>query len=202
MLLLVDNRQNLKDTVSFTPKVKKALKQLGIPFHCFQSKTEEVESIPHPELFQGIILGGSLVKLSQNPDHLFAAKNRQILKKFPNLPVLGLCFGCQILAVHHGNSLVDLKDYYSEKKEIQTVDHLLFEEWKNPKIGVFRFSDYVMLKPHTRQKKIAWFTENNKKVACGFQYNAYHYGLLFHPEADPSSYPIFKQFAKRCGMSL
>lgn len=201
MLLLVDNSKIKSDkdhdAISFTTKLKKALNSLSIHFVIFQSWKDDPENIPHG--ISRIILSGSKLTLSKEPTHPITLKNMEIIRKFANLPILGICFGCQVMTqTYYNQPHTNLGDHFTQKIPIRHTDIDLFKTWKpdakGEKKAQFYFSDYPESSHTLNGKAIAWM--DGCEIPCAWRYRKKHYGLLFHPEALKSSHAILEQFAK------
>jgi len=194
------NKNTDKDQISFTAKLKNALKELSIPFVIFEAWKDEVKSLSVHKNLQGIIFSGSKVKLSKDLNHPIVKKNMDLLKKYSEIPILGICFGCQVMTHYYHGVHMDIGNYFIEKLPIQTKEIELFETWamEDKKQAQFYFSDYPEHSSSLNKKAIAWMKLDDTTLQCGWKYNKYHYGILFHPEAMKSSYPILSQFAKLC----
>jgi anthranilate/para-aminobenzoate synthase component II len=201
MLLLVDNSKikndNDIDSISFTTKLKKALHNLSIPFVIFYAWKDDPGSIP--EGISRVILSGSKLTLSKEPKHPMVLKNMEIIRKFANLPILGICFGCQVMMqTYYNKPHINLGDYFTKKIGVHHTDIDLFKTWKTDakgeKMSQFYFSDYPESSHALNGKAIAWM--NGYDIPCAWRYRKKHYGMLFHPEASKSSHAILVQFAK------
>ena len=202
MLLFVDNSKIKSDkdhdAISFTTKLKKALNSLSIPFVIFQSWKDDPVNIP--EGISRIILSGSKLILSKEPTHPITLKNMEIIRKFANLPILGICFGCQVMTQFYSNqSHTNLGEHFTKKMAIRHHANIdLFKTWKpdakGEKRARFYFSDYPESSHALNGKAIAWM--DGCEIPCAWRYRKKHYGLLFHPEALKSSHAILEQFAK------
>lgn len=202
MLLLVDNSKIKSDKdhddISFITKLKKALHSLSIPFIIFHAWKDEPENIP--EGISRIILTGSKLTLSKEPNHPITLKNIEIIRKYPRLPILGICFGCQVMTQTYTNQPhTNLGEYFTKKMAIHHhADIDLFKTWKpdakGEKKAQFYFSDYPEPSRAINGKAIVWM--DGCDVPCAWRYRKKHYGALFHPEALKSSHAILEQFAK------
>jgi len=201
MLLLVDNSKIKSDhdidAISFTTKLKKALHSLSIPFVIFHAWKDDIESIPQG--ITRIILSGSKLILSKEPKHPMVLKNMEIIHKYPKLPILGICFGCQVMTQTYTNQPhTNLGDHFTKKIGVHHADIDLFKTWKPDTKGEkrlqFYFSDYPKPSRGLNGKAIAWM--DGCDIPCAWQYRKNHYGILFHPEALKSSHVILEQFAK------
>lgn len=201
MLLLVDNSKIKSDkdidAISFTIKLKNALNSLSIPFIIFHAWKDDPKNIP--EGVSKIILSGSKLTLSKEQKHPMVSKNMEIIRKFTNLPILGICLGCQVMTqTYYNKPHTNLGDHFTKKIGVHHADIDLFKTWnsdaKGEKKGQFYFSDYPEPSRALNGKAIAWM--DGCDIPCAWQYRKNHYGLLFHPEASKSSHIILENFAK------
>ena len=111
MILILNNSVSKNDPLSYNNKIKSALKKLNIP-HISVSKIKNINL----SKILGIIITGSSIKLSRESkkgNFYKYAFNIYYLSKL-KVPVLGMCFGCQLLNIIYGGSLIDNKKYICE----------------------------------------------------------------------------------------
>lgn len=202
MILLINNNKNANKS-SYIHKLRKALIELKIPYHEV-SNINEFDTIKSK--IKGIIISGSRIKLSEKTLFNEFAHNIYYILNLPNVPILGICFGLQLLHLIHGGKLKDKKKYLCEVKDIKISNnnHELFKDISNLKMQ-FCFSDLTLpFNNHNNNKikEIAWFKLNNKEIPCAFEYNDKVFGLLFHPEVLKTSYGIIANFAKLSGINI
>ena len=96
MILLINNaKPNLQD-LHYIRYIRKTLRKRNIEF----IETKKIEELfVEKEKIKGIIISGSPLKLSEpllleEYGYIF-----HFLLQYPNIPVLGICFGCQILSM-------------------------------------------------------------------------------------------------------
>ncbi len=164
------------------------MKELNIPFYVMgkNDRLGKFEKLP----IKGIILSGGPVKLTENPNINDIIMNYRAITQF-KVPILGICFGCQILHNLYGGTLKDLKDYTCKDFQV-TLDtkHFLFKNCQEKENLRFCFSDLII---PINTKAIAWFEFNNKRHPCAFEFGEERYGTMFHPEFTPI---IIKNFIK------
>jgi len=205
MLLIIDNSIRINKS-SYIHKLKEALNALKIPYHEVNKiNVKELESIKSK--VKGIIISGSKIKLSQKTLFTSFIHDIYYLLNIPNIPILGLCFGSQILHLLNDGKLKNRKEYLCEIRNIKLHEnHKLFDgldnsnEYINPM--QFCFSDLILPINNEKIKEIAWLKINNKEVPCGFEYKKNVFGLLFHPEVLESSWKILDNFAKLSGIKI
>lgn len=188
MLLLVNNSHR-NDKVAQITKLKKALKALKIPFIDCKKDVEQYKN----ENIKGIILSGSSFKLSQPTELIDYKNNMRALMLFPNVPVLGICFGCQFLHLLHGGKLVNRGEFFCKSDIVNMEKCPLFT--KQSETCFFCFSDMIVPK---YTNPIAWFTLDNVKRPCAFNFGNNMYGCLFHPEARKETWYILENFINLC----
>jgi GMP synthase-like glutamine amidotransferase len=225
MLLLINNTVKSNTAISSVPKLKLALRTLNMGF--YEVKGPKI----HPEVFDpmgpifrnitGIIISGSSAKLTQiGTDISKYVHILHYLRAFQHVPVLGICFGAQLLLTLYGGALVDNRKYTSQSAPVQVLKtNKLFRQGdirttKTPKrriravgsegelvspssntiIASFNFSDIPIMPPSTRKvKPIAWVNGNTTSLAVAYEFERGRvYGCLFHPELNPDTYYIIK----------
>jgi len=222
MLLLINNTVKSNTAISSVPKLKLALRTLNMGF--YEVKGPKI----HPEVFDplgpifrnitGIIISGSSMKLTQiGTDISKYVHILHYLRAFQHVPVLGICFGAQLLLTLYGGTLFDNRKYTSRSVPIQVLKtHKLFRKGdirpsktplslsgsegaldapsSNTIVASFNFSDIPIMPPSTRKvKPIAWVNGNTTSLAVAYEFERGRvYGCLFHPELNPDTYYIIK----------
>lgn len=141
-----------------SPYVKAIIKAGGIPLLLPPMSKEEIESVVQD--LDGLMLTGgldyppSLYKQKKHPKVVemnperssFDMKLAEYAIKDTNLPVLGICAGCQALNIASGGSLVqDIASAYKESK----IKHASPNGWMNG------FNHHLVdIKPDSRLRKI------------------------------------------------
>ena len=206
MLLLINNTVKSNTAISSVPKLKLALRTLNMGF--YEVKGPKI----HPEVFDpmgpifknitGIIISGSSLKLTQIGTNISKYVHiLHYLRAFQHVPVLGICFGAQLLLTLYGGSLFDNRKYTSQSVPIQVLKtNKLFRQGNirtattNTIIASFNFSDIPIMPPSTRRiKPVAWVNGNTTSLAVAYEFERGRvYGCLFHPELNPDTYFIIK----------
>ena len=205
MLLLINNSTN-GNVLSFIFQVRKALKEQNIPY-IERNKIDE-SIILMKDKIKGIILSGSPMMLRENILQDYVADIYYI--SHLNVPVLGICFGCQLLTVLNGGSLESRGKLFCETTPIEYAPgHMLFKNLPADPELKFCFNDLpVAPKKSKIVKEIAWIDvaigkENVKRDkisrhAIAFQFSPTMFAILGHPELHQYSWPIYKNFANFC----
>ena len=196
MILLVNNSNNVIK-LSYINKLRNALSFLKIPYFEIDSLHGILDDNIKKKI-KGIILSGSSMKLTKQMFFKEFVHDIHYLVDL-DVPVLGICFGCQLLTTIYGGKLHNRKNFLCETIEIEVAKNMLFENLTNKRVQ-FCFSDLPSISKDTTSKEIAWLHINGKKYGCAFEFkkNKY-YGCLFHPEYHESSYQILYNFAHFAG---
>lgn len=202
MILLINNAKPNMADLSYIKYIRNFLNKNNIAF----IETKKTENINNQEI-KGIIISGSPLKLSEpilleDYGYIF-----HYLLKYPNVPVFGICFGCQILSVIcSGFHLENQNKYLCETQNIQIDNsHFLFQQSSSqkslPNNNNFQFCFSDLIIPNKKLKntrEIAWFHYNDKKRPCAFDFSNHKYGTLFHPEFSEKTHYILLNFCNIC----
>jgi len=205
MILLINCTVKNETSVSAIPKLRTALKALRIPYYEVRGPNVRPEVMdPTSSVYKnitGIIVSGSSMKLSQiGKDISKYVYILHYLRLFQRVPVLGICFGAQLLITLYGGSLIDNHVYTRRSVEIQVLhSHRLFKGLipsPSPRsriVASFNFSDIPVITNRRRIKPIAWVIGNTSSLPVAYEFERGRvYGCLFHPELNPDTYAILK----------
>lgn len=200
MILLINNaKPNLAD-LHYMKYIRNVLKKNNIEF-IETKKIEDLSSTNKP--IKGIILSGSPLILSKPillEDYGYIL---HYLLKYPNCPVLGICFGCQLLSMICSGFTLEHQSKYVCTTQPVLLDNthplfLDFSQKTREKDIQFCFSDLIIPNKKIKQtREIAWFHYNNKKMPCAFDFSNQRYGILFHSEYLPDTHYILLNFCSR-----
>lgn len=203
MILLVNNRNTKQDnSLSNITGLKRFFSYFKISY--YETKSIEVLPMHIQSKIKGIVLSGSELKITSPLLFSEYAHNFYYMEMFPNIPILGICFGCQLLAMVHGYTVHYLGKYIRNTKQmIQLSDHFLFSDMYSEKTPIHPFRVYfsgLINNSNTNMspavKEIAYFCIENTKYPCAFEFSPYTFGMMMHPEYQKSTYPVLYEFIK------
>jgi len=199
MLLILDNSTKKDDSLSFTKKIIKTIKNYKIP-NKVVNKIQNIDDIE--KKIKGIIITGSSLKLSKKEHFEKFSFIIYYLNKL-HVPVYGICFGCQFLNVIYGGTLKDNKKFICEDIDFSDYDAkcplLKNTTTTTPTKFHYCFSDIVIPNKKTDVRVIASILYNNKKIDCGFEFEKNRvYGSMFHPEYYENTQIVLKNFYEIC----
>ena len=202
-MLLIITRQ-IPDPVNNLNNLVKALDARNIPYKII--KTCDPQIIRRKDIRGIIIPGTNRARIIPNEIQPELELELYYLHHLPNVPVLGLCHGCQFLMVYYGGGLIQYNSFWIGSKEVEldlSSDHIFHEEERTQKLH-FHFHDLPVVPPHRGAgrgiREIAWLTSfrDHHRHACAFEFVKDRvYGFMFHPEAKESSWSILYNFYDR-----
>ena len=198
MILVIDNTKNLKSAF-MTPKLLACLEKAEILFIVASTRTD-VNTVLDTYIkdIKGIILSGGPLCLSEELTISLINKNIAVVLRLRNIPILGICFGFQLLVASYGGNIVSMDKESKELKKIQILSPAspIFKNITNEYIDVFQsHKDKVNdVPPHfdiiaIDGDNIIQAIENKKFNIWGFQ---------FHPEGLESTTQMIYNFLNIC----
>jgi len=198
MILVIDNTKNLKSAF-MTPKLLACLEKAEIIFIVASTRTD-VNTVLDTYIkdIKGIILSGGPLCLSEELTISLINKNIAVVLRLRNIPILGICFGFQLLVASYGGNIVSMDKESKGLKKIQILSPTspIFKNITNEYIDVFQsHKDKVNdVPPHfdiiaIDGDNIIQAIENKKFNIWGFQ---------FHPEGLESTTQMIYNFLNIC----
>lgn len=193
MFLLIDNSKNL-DLAKMTPKIINVLNSNKEQFIVVNSILELDKFMKNNITIIGIILSGGPLCLSNGCDYNDIKKNIIVLNKYKNIPILGICFGFQIMSYFYGGKIAKLenKNKSIRKVNVNNSKLLLMKNLSNLNL-FFSHSDYVSICPDNFEKFIS-----NDLILGIENINLMRFGFQFHPEGTKEGQEIIINFLQYC----
>jgi len=198
MILLIDNTKNLKDAF-MTPKLLACLEKVGVKFMVASTRTD-VNTILDTYIkdIKGIILSGGPLCLSEELTISLINKNIAVVLRLKNIPILGICFGFQLLVASYGGHIVSMDKESKGVKKVQILSHnsRIFKNINKEYIDVFQsHKDTVNDVPPNFD--IIAIDENN--IIQGIENKQFNiWGFQFHPEGLESTTQLIYNFLDIC----
>jgi anthranilate/para-aminobenzoate synthase component II len=148
---------------------------------------------------KGIILGGSPLMLDEGISQDDYKTNLYCLKHFQHTPILGICFGCQVINSFYGGSFVSLKYVHCKKYRVEPLHN-------DNKFNAFNAQFCAKYMPNILGKDLLPICSviiNKNNYICGFKHKTKNiYGVMFHPEANQQTHIILDNFIKMCNINI
>lgn len=182
-ILLIDNTK--EDKVHFTRMLEERLYHLIGKPHVVRCSTVDqvVDRIENDKLvFDAAILSGSTLNLSQPNRIEHMRKSLSALLRLPGVPILGICFGMQLIAMAYGGLVRRLDEAYDGDVTIRVEeDSLLFHGRPCNAVVTLSHQDFVDKAPP--DFKVFSVFDNCVQVLESLRF--LRFGVQFHPENSP-----------------
>ena len=194
MIIVVDNTKNLSKAF-MTPKLLECLDKKNIDYTVVEN-CDQIIDIMNNNNISGAILSGGPMSIAEEIKLSSINKNIMLLLGLDK-PILGICFGLQIIGSCYGGSVDHMKMEKQENTVIQKVNKsVLFDGITTQEFTAFRYhKDYLSSVPPnfkvtSKSKDNIIQSIENKKLK--------RYAVQFHPEGMESSHKIIYNFLKLC----
>ena len=177
MILVIDMRGESGKSFYFA-KLLQTLRYYKEPF-CIVKTIQDIQK-NNPNKVTGIIISGSQFRLTTRTVKIDNVQTPIYCLLTYQVPILGICFGCQLLNYLYGGSL---KAFGREVCETHNNLHFCFNDVISKVAPGFHMN---------RKVKI-----DGKQVICHISKDNMT-GLLFHPEADLDKSGELALFIQRC----
>ena len=171
----------------YTQLIARRIREIGI-FSEIVSPEIDLDKVLDSRV-KGIILSGGPKSVSES----------SFTKKFGNIPVLGICYGMQLLNFLNAGTVkpIGQGEYGPEEISLDTEHPLFLDLSKSQNVWMSHGDSIASLAPNF--KAIA--TSQNGLVAAISHKSLPHFGLQFHPEVThtENGNKILQNFVKLCG---
>lgn len=176
-------------------KVIKLLKSARIKFSII-STVEDLSNIKDDNTILGIIIPGSDVMVNREgfdkQSHLFLLCT-MVMSRFNDVPVLGICFGCQLLNFIFGGTLRRLSSEMCDTLSMKIAGR---------EINAYFCLNYVIKTVGHQMEVLVTSKIGKQNFPCLIKHRYRNvYGCLFHPEYYKETYYIIYDFVKLCTSS-
>lgn len=200
MIIVIDNTRNQKVKM-FYPKLINFLEKSNATHSVINGDIHglsELKKLIHKKgkSVKGIILSGSPIMLNETSNIDDYICNLYCLKHLTHIPILGICFGCQLINMYFGGTLYDMLNVHCIKMDVEGVE----KKWHILN-GKAQFCCRYLPKyvPVKELETLMYTTYNNNKLPCVIQHKKYNIlGVMFHPEALKETQIILYEFLHNC----
>ena len=196
MILIIDNTKNLNKAY-MTPKLLSYLDSINISYKIV-SEREEVNKVIYKlkDNIIGCILTGGPLCLSEELTIDLINKNIAVLLQLRNVPILGICFGYQIMVASYGGKINSMNHEDNGIFNIYKINKSRLLDRLNKNFQVFQsHKDMVTELPPTFEI-IGVDTNNDIQVIENLSEK--RWGVQFHPEGLEETKVIIKNFINIC----
>mgnify|MGYP001453353741 CR=1 FL=1 len=196
MIVIINNSEN---NIGWTKKIKNIMNSLCPESNSviINGKDEMNNILKKVEHIHGIILSGSATRIREK--HCLNKILHNVMPMVElDVPILGICFGHQLISLTYQSKICSFKEMVSGHKQIHFKSDPLFKGIDNPSYMYNAHYDYV--------EKVPVFFKCLAKDENDIIYAIKHkdkkiYGLQFHPEFSNygNGLQIYKNFIKMCG---
>ena len=196
MLIIIDNTKNLKKAY-MTPKLLNYLDKIKIKYLVASTRLEVNRILDeYKKEIKGAILTGGPLCLSEELTITSINKNIAILLELKNIPVLGICFGFQIMAASYGGEIKSMKKEESGIFKINILRETELLKGLSNNFNVYQsHKDTVIQLP--KSFNIIGIDDNNK-IQIIENIKEKRWGVQFHPEGLESTNVIIQNFVNIC----
>jgi anthranilate/para-aminobenzoate synthase component II len=198
MIVVIDNTQKQKAKM-FLPKLLEYLDNSKIAYSIIKGDTTGLINLKNIPLdtIDGVIMSGSPIMLNEKSIVDEFICNLYCLKYFKDTPILGICFGCQLINMYFGGSLYDMGSLHCETYHVQSnAFESITKSGLNAKFccryipdcvpsKVFEVLMLVDIREKNSYRQFPCLIKHKKRLVTG---------VMFHPEALKKTYFILDEF--------
>lgn len=199
MILLINNSTD-GNRLSFIVQVRHTLRSLSIPF--IETKRVDYDLLMKMKRkITGIILSGSPMMLQKDTISKYNYDIFYMLNL--NVPILGICFGSQLLTIINGGTLKPIHRFICDplptkiEKNSFLFDNVQIND-KDEMYLKFCFSGLPVKPRRKSAEALASIMINGKRHPIAFQYSEKIFCILGHPEIESGTHIIYKNFYDFC----
>lgn len=198
LIVIVNNAKRIGQH-QMTARLRQYVEKKGYMVEeiCEKDDWRNITNMIDKKRILGIILSGSDIRLTEKTNLKMYKNNITALIKYPNIPILGICFGMQIMSVVYGSDLSSLATPAVGLIKIHTEKSILFSK-STKRCRVYEnHYDMVHRAPlgfKTTAINSLGYIEAIENV------DALRFGVQFHPEYHPSRFgcKVIDNFIRFC----
>jgi len=191
MILIIDNTKNLKKAY-MTPKLLSYLDSLEVKYIVVSNREDVNNIIYHSLDIKGCILTGGPLCLSEELTIESINKNISILLHLKNIPILGICFGFQIMAASYGGKIDSMNKEESGVFDVNLIKRSIIMKNLDNKFKVFQSHKDIVKQIPPNFEIIGIDNNNNIQIIENIENKCW--GVQFHPEGLENTNIIIKNF--------
>lgn len=211
LIVVLDNTQGQR-VLQFFPKLLEYLDSKGKEYIVIKGNHEGLEPLLSIDItnIDGIILSGSPIMLPEVFPHFLKSKsaigmhqiitNIECINRFSNkVPILGICFGCQLMNMMKGGTLINVG---GDKVLCQTMSVQTQSIMKGLPLAGLKGKFCCKYMPNNLASE---FTTKltvdigGKTYPCFIKHKRKKmWGCMFHPEALKNTYFVLDMFIGKC----
>lgn len=177
-LLLVDNSKS--ECAFYTPRLEMLFQQMNVIVVKCRTKQDIIDGTTNNEHIDAIVMSGSSLNVTEEHSIDTISKHIMPLLLLPNVPVLGICYGMQLMALLYGGVV---RRMGAHRDEMAKVDAAHLELLRHvPLSAEFKFAhqDVVVSPPPMFRAARNAFGGIDVIENVVMQ----KFGVQFHPEAS------------------
>lgn len=207
VIVLIDN--SMKQRVKmFLPKLIEYLdsKSDKIKYKVVRGDVDglqKVKEIQGEMQIDGVIMSGSPLMPTKATDVENYVCNLYCLKHMTKTPILGICFGCQLIQLFFGGKLLDLGHITCKRMKVSKHNQR-YQDFLDIKEGKF-CARYLPLDTPSKSLEVLMtvsldaFDALETSFPCVIKHHKRDVmGVMFHPEALKSTHKVLDAFINRC----
>lgn len=202
MIVVVDNTRNQKVKMYF-PKLIKYLDTHTTEYVIINGDINGLHDLKklvtkEEDAIKGIILSGGPIMLNESSNIDDYVCNLYCLKHMTNIPILGICFGCQLINMVFGGSLYDMLEVKCVKMNIEG-DNVEWHHLNGKAQFCCRYLPNCVPTKYLETMMYATTPINNMILPCVIKHKKKDItGVMFHPEALHRTHRVLHDFLNKC----
>ena len=201
--VIIDNTKDLSNA-EMTPRLICYFNDRNLSVKVI-SQDDELNDLKSDTIL-GIVLSGGPILLSERSEIFRYSKNFRVLLEYTSVPILGICFGFQLMGVAYGGRIQPLGD--QKRDRVFEEVHQTESSEMNPRV-LFRNLDSSVQVYQCHQDYLDTcpngFTVTSRNVDNLIQSiectKKLRFGVQFHPEHSEKGHYILDNFVSFCRKS-